>query len=1133
MENKEERLDPVRTFTIISLRLDPETWREFVSERDNQLIFNRFLSAQDNCNLFIWKQQQQTQSVLSVSLHFPENVHTKVICVSKKNHEVITKENATSILMIQEVPGGDTFSYSVTVIEEVICPLLGNLEMNSSYEAGVAEEALRTMKRLKNAALVMKAQIEGLTHLSLPDALRGDAVHDEGRKLSDVHKLLHACDSSIIEWAELVSEFLQRDSSQPILDGRKPLPTEEFNFWKNRLKNLNFIQQQLMSSRAKQLGSIVQTAESVYWATLTDIYRDVQEALKEAEDVTLSLNSLQKQLEEVEQMEYKQLEANMAAVMEEVRLVWIRSESYCRPSRMVVLLQEICNLFIQMSRKFLCGEEVMRGLVSNPALVHRDVSLVIRTLLSFREAYLQCKTQLENQSQQDGVTQTWDVPLHLVFKHLDNFLTQLHSIREAFCVVLQYNQVDQTVLSGVNGRMWTDAVQGVYEDFLSHVTVLSECKCDPTDPDDQSSRLHLDQFQDQMLDLDRQLGSVLSRAFENCCDFLSASKLVEMFEFVLDRPLIQDQLHPQLIRLVELVLMELDQIEVLFYCQRDKPETFSRFTPTAAAGLCWTQQLKRRTENTLENYRKVEYLCMGSAKSQLVQQRAQQILDLLQDFRDQLRTDCSCQLDSDCAFILQQPLIQQKQQGMLGVNCSHKLEAVLRELRYVSRERDVELLPHAARLFTVREDVTQSRLSLGHMVSCYNQVISDALQVELPLIQDQQQELYRALSELQRNTWSCEGVQHLVEQRRESVLIFHSTVSKARNNMDAMTNIIQGWAELHLLQRSGDLLLEGGATGESYRQIREEGQELLKLTQVNRSLYGAEDSFESWIRYLDHIDDKVQDALFQLLLRSLHSLSDYMSPQVHTPRNLKSFLYCAPLQGGGLELSLQLEETGSVFEPSVGDGLSDLLKNIISDIYTAASLPPRISVSHQGNYQVSLQQCPELSALEQEVMHRLLQVREEAERLRVGLDRYSYLWQSDRLVVLQEFLTYSRRLGPEELDAAEAPPTLKDFWREIESLHSLSREVADLDDIIVLHSWLQVDLRPFRDSLLSIIYDWTHMYTNYLLDSVSNSLQQVTQCAGGDEESSCSSSFPLTETIILLEAAGVQLPEHLSAQLQC
>ena len=38
----------------------------------------------------------------------------------------------------------------------------------------------------------------------------------------------------------------------------------------------------------------------------------------------------------------------MAAVMEEVRLVWIRSRFYCKPCRIVVLLQEICNLFIQL-----------------------------------------------------------------------------------------------------------------------------------------------------------------------------------------------------------------------------------------------------------------------------------------------------------------------------------------------------------------------------------------------------------------------------------------------------------------------------------------------------------------------------------------------------------------------------------------------------------------------------------------------------------------------------------------------------------------------------------------------------------------------------------------------------------------
>ncbi|XP_034721742.1 dynein heavy chain 11, axonemal-like [Etheostoma cragini] len=164
-------------------------------------------------------------------------------------------------------------------------------------------------------------------------------------------------------------------------------------------------------------------------------------------------------------------------------------------------------------------------------------------------------------------------------------------------------------------------------------------------------------------------------------------------------------------------------------------------------------------------------------------------------------------------------------------------------------------------------------------------------------------------------------------------------------------------------------------------------------------------------------------------------------------------------------------------------------------------------------------------------MRRLLQVKEEADLLKGGLDRFSFLWQSDRAAVMKDFLKYSRQLGPEELEAEEAPPTLKDFHREIECLSRLKTDVTQLDDVVVLHSWLQVDLRPFRDSLLSVLHDWRQMYTTYLLSAVSDSFHQVTR--HGEEESSSSSRFPLTETVLLLEAAGVKLPEHLAAQLQC
>lgn len=40
-------------------------------------------------------------------------------------------------------------------------------------------------------------------------------------------------------------------------------------------------------------------------------------------------------------------------------------------------------------------------------------------------------------------------------------------------------------MSGVSSSMWTGVVQDLYQDFLHHVTVLSDWRRDPTDPDDQ------------------------------------------------------------------------------------------------------------------------------------------------------------------------------------------------------------------------------------------------------------------------------------------------------------------------------------------------------------------------------------------------------------------------------------------------------------------------------------------------------------------------------------------------------------------------------------------------------------------------------------------------------------------------
>ena len=54
--------------------------------------------------------------------------------------------------------------------------------------------------------------------------------------------------------------------------------------------------------------------------------------------------------QDLEQLDYDQLEKHVAPLMHVICLVWANSEHYNVPARIVVLLQETFNLIIEMVR---------------------------------------------------------------------------------------------------------------------------------------------------------------------------------------------------------------------------------------------------------------------------------------------------------------------------------------------------------------------------------------------------------------------------------------------------------------------------------------------------------------------------------------------------------------------------------------------------------------------------------------------------------------------------------------------------------------------------------------------------------------------------------------------------------------
>lgn len=75
-------------------------------------------------------------------------------------------------------------------------------------------------------------------------------------------------------------------------------------------------------------------------------------ALEEARDINIHLKPLRRLLDDMEQFDFSELDKIIPAILHTVGLIWANSKYYCRAPRMIVLLQELCNMLIEMVSNF-------------------------------------------------------------------------------------------------------------------------------------------------------------------------------------------------------------------------------------------------------------------------------------------------------------------------------------------------------------------------------------------------------------------------------------------------------------------------------------------------------------------------------------------------------------------------------------------------------------------------------------------------------------------------------------------------------------------------------------------------------------------------------------------------------------
>ncbi|NWU53608.1 DYH17 protein, partial [Dromas ardeola] len=1135
----DERHGLLESFAKLLLRVQPDKWNKFLGSEEAAAVLDEFFRQQDVLELVLGL---NPAGQLLPNACFPPALKGKGIYFVKKKKENITRENCRSALLVGDI-GPSPVAQIITVVEEVLIPLLLSEDNVAGWPGVVVEDITRQAHRLKNEMFVMGGKIQGKPLLPLPEYLDSQdgssTVLDSLAGPVDI-SVLHSIETIVIEWSHEIRDILSKDSAQPLLEGLHPLPRAEFEFWHTRMVNLQCINDQLLSPRVTVLAETLERANSCYWPALQSMFKDVSTGLEEAKDVSLHLQPLRILLEEMEQADYSQLQPFLDRALCTVRLLRAHCQHYSAPARVIVVLQEICNLLIEMTRNFLGPEDVMKGLQGETEETLEGVKLSISTIEKLFQSYsTYCSNLMPALLPVGEEPQLWEFPPSLVFRRMDSFLRRLKTIemvvrarQELYQTAIEFLKLEKAELGGVRGNVLGSQVFQIYEEVSELSKSFADCKYDPLDPAEEQLDKDFAEFQKKIQDVDRRLATILCQGFDDCNCLASAVKLVHMFASLLERPLIKAEVSPYYLALLGMFKAELEDVKVLYDAQtasappRGQP-AINKNMPPVARQLKWALELQQRLEGPHKGLFAISHPVMVSAEAKLVSGKYEEMMGLLQGYRQKVYEEWARGVGQDCHFSLEQPLIlRDPSSSILSVNFSKELVAVLREVKYLNFQQQKDIPGSAESLFAQNKTFQKFVDNLDLVVGWYNeaalapQVKRRLLPVEVPLVAGELEAVDGQLASAEHTLfWHHEGVMEYIQEMRDVLYDLQTRVHKAKLNMENISQLMEECSAAPLFERKDNkeaalLDLEGKANtlSKRYAAIRDMGVTIHRIVEENANLFKADKSSQIWLDYVGYIDAIVLDGFFSLVHKSLQLLLNNMAPDADV----------APL----FEVRMELRDGRVQYQPSLeatdNDSFMGLVENLLSDTFAAAACMPRL-LEGKLSYKTTLEEQVDLSGMREEVVSLVVSAMAEGEEYSASFAEQAHLWLQDPEEFLQHFLTLGSLTSPEELElqpeepVARGTPSLQLFQQEvrggcwgctgcpgrcrpwavtgsrpqIDTCKELCEEVSGFANTEVFGGWLQSDCRPFKQALLAAVRRRGLALRQHLASHVTNSLQEL------------------------------------------
>ena len=118
--------------------------------------------------------------------------------------------------------------------------------------------------------------------------------------------------------------------------------------------------------------------------------------------------------------------------------------------------------------------------------------------------------------------------------------------------IIQFNKLQKIEIGNTKGKQLTASVMQIFDEFNKAVEEFMHVSYDIMDIEKRQFDDDFFKFRNRIKELERRLASILTQGFDDSDTIIGKFKLLDSFEGLLYRPIIQDELEKKHITLLEL-----------------------------------------------------------------------------------------------------------------------------------------------------------------------------------------------------------------------------------------------------------------------------------------------------------------------------------------------------------------------------------------------------------------------------------------------------------------------------------------------------------------------------------------------------------------------------------------------------